>query len=85
MIQLTRLNNIPFHLNCDLIETIEEMPDTIITMTTGKKLVVEEPAAVILEKILQYRNLCFRELRLKVIHEDAAGRPENVEMAGRQE
>ena len=66
MIQLTRLNSIPFHLNCDLIETIEEMPDTIITMTTGKKLLVEESAAVILEKIIHFRNQCFRDLRLRV-------------------
>ena len=70
MIQLTRLNSIPFHLNCDLIETIEEMPDTIITMTTGKKLLVEEPASVILEKIIHYRNQCFRDLRLQVIRKD---------------
>jgi len=65
MIQLTRLNSIPFHLNCDLIETIEELPDTIITLTSGKKLLVEESAAFILEKIIQYRNLCFRDLHLR--------------------
>lgn len=37
MINLTRINDISFTLNSDLIETIEEVPDTVITLTTGKK------------------------------------------------
>lgn len=58
MIQLTRLNNTPFFLNCDLIELIEERPDTIITMTNGKRILVEESSDCILEKIIEYRNRC---------------------------
>ena len=58
MIQLTRLNNAPFLLNCDLIELIEERPDTIITMTTGKRIMVEESSDCIIEKIIQYRSRC---------------------------
>ncbi len=69
MIRLTRLHNIPFHLNSDLIETIEETPDTIITMTTGKKIVVEESAEVILERIIDFRNKCYRDLRQQIIRE----------------
>ena len=72
MIQLTRLHNIPFHVNSDLIETIEETPDTIISMTTGKKMVVEESAAVIVEKIIDFRNKCFRDLHLQVIPDHKA-------------
>lgn len=72
MIQLTRLHNVPFHVNSDLIETIEETPDTIITMTTGKKMVVEESAAVIVEKIINFRNQCYRDLRLQVIPDHKA-------------
>ena len=40
MIQLTRLNRIPMVLNSDLIEHIEITPDTVITLTTGQKIVV---------------------------------------------
>lgn len=37
MIKISRLNNTEFVLNCELIEFIEETPDTVITLTTGKK------------------------------------------------
>ena len=37
MISVTRLNNKEFYVNCDLIEFIEATPDTVITLTTGKK------------------------------------------------
>jgi len=44
MIHLTRLNRLPLVLNADLIEWIEVTPDTVISLTTGQKLVVLEPA-----------------------------------------
>lgn len=42
MIDLTRFNGTGFTVNCDLIETIEETPDTVVTLTTGKKIIVKE-------------------------------------------
>ena len=45
MIELTRLNEVKFSLNSDLIEVIETTPDTVITLTTGKKLIVKESKA----------------------------------------
>ena len=42
MIELTKMNGVRFTLNADLIETVEEVPDTVITMTTGKKIFVKE-------------------------------------------
>jgi len=45
MIQLTRLNRLPLVLNSDLIEYIEITPDTVITLTTGQKIMVGESAA----------------------------------------
>lgn len=42
MIELTRLNDEKFTLNVDLIEIIEEIPDTVITLTNGKKIFVKE-------------------------------------------
>jgi flagellar protein FlbD len=47
MIQVTRLNGTKITLNALLIETVEETPDTIIALTTGKKFVVTESAAEI--------------------------------------
>ena len=70
MIFATRLNKKPFYLNCDLIELIEETPDTLITMTTGKRFLVEESAQQIIEKIISYRNLCFQDVTLRFVDEE---------------
>lgn len=54
MIQLTRLNGRSFVLNVFLIEQIEELPDTTITLTTGKKIVVKDSIDVINQRVLQF-------------------------------
>ena len=36
MIEVTRLNETKILINPDLIELVEETPDTVITFTTGK-------------------------------------------------
>lgn len=60
VIDLTRLNDIPFTLNCDLIETIEEVPDTVITLVNGKKIFVKESRqnVVNLVKLFKKEVLC---------------------------
>ena len=42
MIELTRINGVGFSLNPELIEIIETTPDTVITLTTGRKFIVKE-------------------------------------------
>ena len=42
MIDVTRVNGTVLSINNDLIETVEETPDTVITLTTGKKIIVKE-------------------------------------------
>jgi len=44
LFQITRLNQLPLVLNSDLIEYIEITPDTVITLTTGQKIMVRESA-----------------------------------------
>lgn len=56
MIRLTRLNRVPLIVNSDLIEHIENAPDTVIFMTTGQKYVVLESPDVLIEKIREYRR-----------------------------
>ena len=52
MILVTRLNKASqFYVNEDMIEFIEETPDTILTLNTGKKVTVSEEALDIIEKI----------------------------------
>ena len=59
MITLTKLSAQSFVLNSDLIETIETTPDTVITMTTGRKIVVAESQEEIVEKVLRYKRSIF--------------------------
>ncbi|WP_027090864.1 flagellar FlbD family protein [Cohnella thermotolerans] len=54
MIALTRLNGTTFHLNALLIETVEQTPDTIITLTTGKKFIVLENSSDVIRSIRHY-------------------------------
>ena len=57
MITLHRLGHAaePFHLNPDLIVTVEANPDTVVTLTTGTKIVVAEPPERVIEEIREYR------------------------------
>jgi len=56
MIWLTRLNHAPMVLNSDLIEHIEAMPDTVITLTTGQIWRVRESAEEVVERIVAFRR-----------------------------
>ena len=67
MIKLHRLNNSEFVLNADLVETMEKTPDTIITLTTGKKLMVKDNLEDVIESIVKYRQLCNETVR--IVHE----------------
>ena len=42
MIEVTRLNGTKILINPDLIELVEETPDTVISFTTGRKIIVKE-------------------------------------------
>ncbi|HTU82489.1 MAG TPA: flagellar FlbD family protein [Candidatus Acidoferrales bacterium] len=56
MIALTRLNGHPVMLNCDLIESIEETPDTVVTLTSGNRLVVRDSMAQVQQKIVEFKR-----------------------------
>jgi flagellar protein FlbD len=56
MIEVTRLNHAQIVLNSDLIELIEITPDTVITLTTGQKILVLEPASVIMKRVIEFRR-----------------------------
>lgn len=56
MIRLTRLNRVPLIVNSDLIEHVENAPDTVVFMTTGQKYVVLESPEILIERIREYRR-----------------------------
>lgn len=62
MIYVTRLNGKVFALNPDLIELMEETPDTVITLTGGNKYVVSDPIEILIERIVEFRRRCHKIL-----------------------
>jgi flagellar protein FlbD len=56
MIKVTRLDHSELVVNAELIETVEATPDTVITLTSGKKLVVSEHVDEIIRRVMEYRR-----------------------------
>lgn len=64
MIKVARLKaQDEFILNAELIETIEETPDTVITLTSGRKLIVEDSMDQVVRKIMDYRRALLGKYR----------------------
>ena len=56
VIRLTRINKTSLAVNADLIKFVETAPDTVITLSTGEKVVVTEGVEQIIEMIIQFRR-----------------------------
>ena len=59
MIDLTGMNNKEFILNADHIEKIEEVPETLITLTNGRKYIGLESVDEVKDAVLRYKNRIF--------------------------
>ncbi len=59
MIPLTRLNHKPLVINPDLIVSMEETPDTIITLSNGEKIAVQEKVQEVIQRVIQFRRRIF--------------------------
>lgn len=64
MIRLTRLNNSPLVVNSDLIKFVEQSPDTLVTLITGEKIVVQERATEVLDRVIEFRRAVLQGLSL---------------------
>ncbi|MBB5336571.1 flagellar FlbD family protein [Pectinatus brassicae] len=61
MIKLTKFNSESnkkgeFVLNAEIIETIEQTPDTVVTLLNGKKLIVDEKMDEVVRRVMAYRR-----------------------------
>lgn len=56
MIEVTRLNDTKLIINAELIEKIEEAPDTIITLTSGSKIIVKESRQDVKNLVILYKK-----------------------------
>lgn len=56
MIRLRRLDGKEFVLNALLVETVEAVPDTVIALTTGRKILVKEAVDAVVEAVAAYQR-----------------------------
>ncbi len=56
MIRLTRLNRESFYLNPDLIQEMESTPDTVLTLNSGVRIVVQDAPERVIEDIVQFKR-----------------------------
>ena len=59
MREVTKINGVRVLVNPDLIELVEETPDTVLTLTTGKKIIVKESRQEIKNLVILYRKDIF--------------------------
>jgi flagellar protein FlbD len=57
LITVTRLNGNELVINSDLIEFVEASPDTIISLVTGKKIMIKETTKSVIEKVAEFKRL----------------------------
>ena len=61
MIEVTKLNDQKVLINPDLIEFVQETPDTVISFTTGRKIIVKESRQEVKNLVKLYRKDIFAE------------------------
>jgi flagellar protein FlbD len=59
MIEVTRLNDTKLIINADMIEKVEEAPDTVITLTSGNKIIVKESRQEVKNLVILYKKEVF--------------------------
>ncbi|KAF2957936.1 flagellar protein [Thermotoga sp. Ku-13t] len=64
MIWLTRLKGQRFVLNAEMIETVEALPDTTITLFNGKKYIVQESVEEVVRRVIEYKKQAYPVLDL---------------------
>ncbi|MFW6380950.1 MAG: flagellar FlbD family protein [Bacillota bacterium] len=56
MIKVTKIGGDEIVINADLIETVQATPDTIITLTTSKKILVQDSVEEVIAKAVEYHR-----------------------------
>ena len=56
MIEVTKINGVKILVNPHLLEVVEETPDTVMTLTTGRKIIVKESRQEIKNLVILYKR-----------------------------
>ena len=62
MIKLTRLNDSKLVINAEMIEFVEAIPDTIVSLVSGKKIMVTESVDQVIEQVVKFKKSCNQPL-----------------------
>ena len=66
MIKVTRLNDSTLMVNVDMIQSLQAIPETVITFTNNDKIMVKEPLEELSQKIVDYQ----RAINSKLVNAD---------------
>jgi flagellar protein FlbD len=78
MIFLTRMDKQTFYINPDHIVSIEETPDTVITLFNDHHFIVKESARIIIDKIIAFRSLIIRRAGVSTGKKRRAGQRQKL-------
>ena len=56
MVEVTRLNSSELVVNCDMIESVEAIPETMISLITGKKIIISEDIDEIINRVAEFKS-----------------------------
>lgn len=73
MIKVTRLNGQELYVNAELVEFIEATPDTVLTLTTGAKLVLKDQVGDLVSRIIEYRKTVGTKVLYRIEPESGNG------------
>jgi len=62
MIEVSKLNGEKYFVNAETIDFIEQTPDTVLTLASGKKVIVLETPSVIVDKVIAYKQKIYLNL-----------------------
>ena len=59
MIKVTRLNDSTLMINVDMIQSLQAIPETVITFTNNDKIMVKEPLEEVSQRIVDYQRTIY--------------------------
>lgn len=66
MIEVSKLSGEKFFVNAETIDFMESTPDTVLTLASGKKILVLEPPDVIIDRIIAFKQLIYLNMPMKL-------------------
>ncbi len=61
VVEVTKINGVKVLINPDLLELVEETPDTVLSFTTGRKIIVKESRQEVKNLVKSYRKDIFAD------------------------